>query len=41
VAVGPDGGGVVAGYFHNTLDFAPPLLTSTGGADAFVAKFAP
>jgi hypothetical protein len=38
-----DGGGnvLVAGSFQNTIDFGSGALTSAGGADMFVAKYAP
>jgi hypothetical protein len=41
VAVGPDGSGVVVGSFAGSADFGGGALTSAGGTDIFVAKFAP
>jgi hypothetical protein len=41
VAIDGDGNVVIAGFFGGTVDFGGGVLTSTGGEDIFVAKFAP
>ncbi len=41
IAIDATGNVVVAGWFDNTVDFGGGILTSAGGHDIFVAKFAP
>jgi hypothetical protein len=43
VALGADGGPVIAGYFNGSVAFdtSAPTLTSAGDLDVFVAKFGP
>ena len=41
VAIDSNDNVVMTGYFTGTVDFGGSLLTSAGGADVFVAKYAP
>lgn len=39
VAVAPNGDVVIGGWFRGSIDFGTVILTSAGGADAFLARF--
>ncbi|HEU4716737.1 MAG TPA: SBBP repeat-containing protein [Bacteroidia bacterium] len=41
IATDPNGYSYVTGYFNSTASFGPNSLTSSGGADIFVAKYSP